>query len=538
MLRFYGIKTDHKGNPTRFQYSLDLSETLFSCLSLHESQKGDKEKILMAINHEIQKLYQGDSVTNNINQLFRLTAAKWFRCRDIIQFFYNSKSYYELKIELAKKLNSADKIPEKWQKLSYLILEKLKKEFHSEVIKQFSETDSELNMILKMISLFFIEQDTEVPPPNLELSFIKSQFPKVIWKKKEGFHSRNNPYWTPKNRYCHLTYLSSSLMAEYFASLNSTPRAKNSDITINQNIFDDNVYSLGKFFPGDKPTEIRLLIGEKDNKNEQLDLIVESTSETLYSLQRIILKEYSYDGIKHLLAILRQIAQLKKGADFCFDEEKHFRLVLKAKSKLNITDKQRTIYQSIFELLTNIKVVRIWNNKSVTKENKSSFIVKIAQQNKSKNKDILRHTCLFDPLFFESEDNPYRLGTHLCLIPDEVFKTSTNSHPFLLNLLSYLSGEWLNDFHINKGQVNKSARELFDSSMIVKDNKKPTININKLNSELDYMKQSHYINDYQIIKNKKGNPFNDQYQISASDNIVNLITASIKQPQLKQIKDF
>ncbi|MDH5561229.1 MAG: hypothetical protein OEY59_10300 [Deltaproteobacteria bacterium] len=536
MLRFYGIRFDRDGNPERYQFSMDLKETLYDGIGIHDRSMGDKVKALKTIDLEIQGLYQTSSGDLGKGSQLRKKASKWFRCKNMMEFILSPVEYYPLKLETARVLLMPLSIEQKWSKLFPMILQNLWEKDTKSALEQILSSESQISRLIKMVCLFFLEQDPEAPPANLELHLVKNQFPLTVWKKKDGLSPSQSPFWSPGNVLCDEQYLMNSLNHAYNKqsdALVDDPASKSqSTLFPGGNNFNPTNWSstMGKPL---NPDEIRLEFDTKENDQTQLVILRETAAETLMELQGIIFKKYKFEGLKQFLAILRQIAKNNNNVIIDFEEEKHFRLVKKPTRDLKPTEKEWAVFKDVFEMLCGLKVARLWKNAVKPYEIVSALIGKVGDGRTNSNR-FVTHKILLDPLLFSSAKNPVRLGTHLCFVPDEVFKASSRTHQYLLNLIAYITGIWLNEYPKSKGILIRTAREIFEGSVIQQQNKLPST-IGKLTSELAYMKKSCYIHSYEVLKDEKGDIWEDQYLIKAPDSTLNLIAGSWRDTNHKPI---
>ncbi len=528
MLKFYGIRFNHNGAPERFSISFALSESLHAGLQLVETHCGNSETTGKAIDGEIESLFQSSDSANN-NKRFRFLIAKWFRTRDIVRFILGDSVTKPLKITIARILDSRETIRDKWQQIERLILQYLSKLSTEERNEQLSNSESDINLILQMIGLFFMEQDDEVPPANLELQFIRYQFPKIIWKKKDGFNAASNPFWLPKNMFCRSSYLLARIISKIYSSTDNVEDSPAS-VRLVQNSVAQNgcdlplkkyeAFSYHELLPKDSPDEIRLELDELPGKNEQLSLVPESAAETLFSLQKMIQRKYSHEGVKHLLAILRQIAGSSEDGHCRFDVKKHLKLVAKPSKKGTYSEKQINLFKHIYEILVKIKVKRLWKCEDGDKETTNSFILELYSECSTPSECGSIKKLMLDPIFLPGHENPFHLGVHLRLIPPRLFRESALKHALLPGLASYLTGTWLNEYLHQQGKTIKSTREILEGCAfnITPANKYRIID--KLKSELVYMKEKCYISEYSCQQNEGGNPWDDLHGIAASEDIL------------------
>ena len=380
-----------------------------------------------------------------------------------------------------------------------------------------------------MITIFFMEQDDERPPANLELQFIRGQFPKVIWKKKDGVNASSNPFWTPKNQYCKTSFLTSKLISALHGKY---AKVLTPSVTVPATLplKDDSreisyskpqSLSFGNFMPNEIPDEITISYSAEQKACQQFELIPESIGETLLSLQKNIQKQLSHEGVKHFLGIFRQLS-LSKSKNICsFDTKKHFQLVSKVSKKGTCSKKQHTIFDQVFNILNSLQVKRHWHKTQQIITN--PFLLQIGEEQQHPQSIFTIKKLLLDPLFLPCPNNAYWLGSHLQLIPQYLFQESIHKHALLPGISSFLSGCWLNEFRGKKGTTEKTAREIIEGCAfnVVSSNRYRILD--KLMGELEYMKDRKYIDQCQHVKSSVGNPWEDVYQIQANGDTFQLI---------------
>ncbi|MBU2647691.1 hypothetical protein KKI24_23485 [bacterium] len=533
MLKFYGIRFNKQGAPERFTLTFALRESLNAGLHILDYYEGDLKQTLKAVDEEINKLFQGPGIKDRISGPFRLTVGKWFRTRDMIRFICQNEALTCHKLDVARWLNTPEPIAEKWLRIELILLEILSGMDQKEREEALGHPDSELNLILQMVVLFFLEQDDESPPANLELQFIRNQFPRIIWKKKEGFSAASNPFWLPENAYCRISYLASRITtrASQLAGLPvpavESPPAR---LTLRETVpaAPAEPFSYHMLLPGELPDELRLEFEGEANRSTQLSFLPETAAETLLSLQKMIQKRFWHDGVKHLMAIFRQLAE-RASVGLCeFDIEKHLQLITKVKRNGVYSDKQQTILNGVFTTLLQLRVKRCWKRDGSPREISNPFLLELCCESAPDKNGFPIKKLLLDPIFCPGRNNPFRLGGHLLLIPTALFQESVHNHALLAGLASYIAGVWLNDFHKDLGVMEKSTREIIEGGAfnVTPGNKYRFIR--KLKSELAYMEEKCYITRYSVIEDKAGNPWDDRYRFSAPETVVAAITENMK----------
>lgn len=519
MLRFYGIRFNQHGAPERFSISIALSESLHTALEICDQLNGDLEKAIKAIEARIERMFSGLESTAS-NKQYRYTIAKWFRAKDMIQFMLKHQETKELKLEIAKELNSREDIAEKWNRIESIILEFVTSLCSITRDEQLMNTESDLNLTLQMVSLFFLEQDEEVPPANLELQFIRYQFPKIIWKKRDGFNASSNPFWQPKNVYCRSSYLVARIISRLYENPSSETKKQLTTVQSEVAANSKSSVSYNSLLPQEEPDEISLILDDLEQENEQLSLIPESASETLFSLQKLIQKKFSHAGVKHFLGILRQLAESDESGFCSFKLRKHLELVSKPSKQGDFSEKQISLFYSVFDLLTKIQVKRTWKLADETKQITNPFILELYQKCSPGQDCMSKRKLVLDPIFLPGQNNPFRLGIHLRLIPERLFRESAYKHPLLTSMASYITGTWLNEYMTGKGTTSKTSREIIEGCAF---NLTPANRykiVDKVKSELAYMNEKCYISDYSCHKNQEGNPWDDLHNMVAPENVL------------------
>ncbi len=539
MLRFHGIRFNQAGAPERFSISFALNDSLYAGLQICAEFSNDLKDSIKAVDKEIANLFQGPDSSKN-NKKFRFLIAKWFRTKDIVNFLLGDAATKELKTSIAAILSSRDEIFGKWQEIEPLMLDYMVNLSIEARNHQLSDSESDINQILQMISLFFLEQDDEVPPANLELQFIRHQFPKIIWKKKDGFNAACNPFWLPKNLYCRPSYLLARLISKIYEQAENSGLGKTvTDVLVPESMVvedsaddsgsDQLSFSLNSLLPEGEPSEIKLEFeDDEEEENKQLQLIPESVAETLLSLQKRVQKRFSHDGVKHLLGIIRQLAGSTKDGYCLFSVRKHLELVAKPSKKGVFSDKQVSLFKEVFKLISKVRVKRLWKSDKKTRTTENPFILELYSETKEQNEAAQKIKVLLDPLFLPSKSNPFHLGVHLRLIPPRLFRESIYKHPLLPGLASYLTGTWLNEYNANQGVAKKSIRNVIEGCAfnVVPSNKFRIID--KVKSELAYMKEKCYISEYNSENNEQGNPWDDIFTITASENVLTSIAERMR----------
>ena len=468
--------------------------------------------------------------------------AKWFRTKDIINFVCRKNELYPCKLEVARVLNTPESIVEKWLRIESILLEKLSGLEQKAQEAELGNPESELNLILQMVGLFFLEQDDEPPPANLQLQFIRNQFPKIIWKKKDGFSAASNPFWLPQNPHCRISYLANRLTMRLSRLTGVVAQAKVPDelpldlkraqIVPPTGLAPVEPFSFYGSYPQELPDELRLEFEGDKNRDAQLSFLPETAAETLLSLQKIIQKLFRHDGVKHLMAIFRQLAE-RSAAGICeFDTEAHLRLITKEKRDGTYSDKQQTVLNGVLTTLFQLRVKRFWKQEDHPREISNPFILELCCDSAPGRSCFPIRKLLLDPIFCSSQDNPIRLGGHLTFVPKALFQENIQKHALLPALASFIAGVWLIDFHRDQGVMEKSTREIIEGGAF---NVTPAHKYRlpgKLKSELAYMEEKCYIERYSLLEDKNGNPWDDRHRFSAPAAVVASITEKMQQNQL------
>jgi len=534
MLRFHGIRFNHDGSPERYTLTFALKESLNACLYIHDYFEGDLKQTEKAIDEEINKLYQNNACTNGRSH--RFIVAKWFRARDIIQFLCSNEPTSDAKLKIARILNSAGRIEQKWNSIQPILLSYISTLDVQKRDEELSHPESDLNLTLQMVRLFFLEQDEEAPPANLELQFVRNQFPKIIWKKKDGITASSHPFWLPKNPYCRSSYLLTRIISIVYESMRpSEPESlqplseeRYLPVSTHHHSSQCDVVSFHTLYPVEVPDEVRLESEDSDADDEQLVLIPETPAETLLSLQRIIQKRFSYDGVKHLLAIFRQLAEAEPDRIFNFDSFKHMNLVARAARNGQFSYRQRTLFSEVYRMLGRLNIKRLWNRTDQKKEITNPLLLELASETTNPGSLDPDKKIILDPIFFPDANNPLRLGSHLTLMPNRLFKESVHKHSLLAGLSAFLTGSWLNEYSSKQGVAKKTSREIVDGCAfnVTPANKYKIFD--KLKSELEYMDEKCYISDITYTEAENGNPWDDVYQVSAPREIISGIVQKLK----------
>ena len=516
MLKFYGLFKNSKGNPERYSIKIDLLESLNAVMVIHDHFDGDQSKTAFAVKEEIEKLYSPSSSLGIDKTSLRQRAAKWFRCKDIIQFLFTDAEYYSLKLQVIRILVTPKPIPEKWKEIESVLAPII----YAKGMDYLEWRDSPVEMILEMVVLAFLDQNQEWPPANLELSFIKGNFPKVVWRKRNEFHQASDPFWKPKNPYCSIGFLFSCLFLES-AKQGKTNSNHLSLVPSDSfgNLTGDHYLQLHSQIEELPFQKIEIKLEGSSQPDEQMEIFPKSASETLLSLQKLVQKKYSHEGVKHLLWIIKGFSEADPKEIFQFDDEKYL-LSITGKSKKNgFSAKQRSVLEGVLDILERVSIKRTYNRSDEEGQSQisTSLVLKIGQMAKILGDDIYVRNYLLDPIFFPAKNNLFRLGQHLSMIPQEAFGTSSRLHALVPGLSGYFSGTWLNEYGSKKGVLEKKATEIIEGCAF---NVTPANRVRlyrKLGEELVYMKEQSFIGCYTVTESNDKNPMDALYQITASE---------------------
>lgn len=532
MLKFYGIRFNKQGAPERFTISFALRESLNAGLYIYDRCSRDVEKCLKAIDGEIDALFRSSDVSKRLSGLFRLTVSKWFRTRDIIRFICGDKSRRRTKLAVARSLNRPEEISVKWERIERILINRLARLNPADRDEELANPESDLHLLLQMIGLFFLEQDDEMPPANLELQFLRNQFPKVIWKKKDGFSAASSPFWVPENPYCRVSWLANRIVSRVAARTDLTAADPSlplpAEAQQRQPAAAAIPFSFTSLMPAELPDELRLEFEGDENRRSQLSFLPETAAETLLSLQKMIQKRFWHDGVKHLMAIFRQIAE-NASAGMCeFDVERHLQLISRSKRNGRWSEKQQTVLRGVLATLLQLRVKRRWKSSDPPREMVNPFILEICCESRPECEGLSLRRLLLDPIFCPGQNNPFRLGGHLTLIPVALFQESIHKHALLPGLASYITGVWLNDFSRDRGVLVKSTREMIEGAAFNVTAASKYRILHKIKSELAYMAEKCYISDYTVMEDAAGNPWNDKHRLSAPEPVMAAITDCIQ----------
>jgi hypothetical protein len=532
MLIFYGIRFNKQGVPERFSLSFALRESLNAALYIFDHCEGDLDRTLRAIEEEINRIFLGVNQQNPLQGKFRLTVAKWFRTRDIIRFIAGETvGLTGCGPAIGRILNTPESMAAKWQAIEAILLERLVDLAGSEREKQLTEPESDLNLILQMVGLFFLEQDDEIPPVNLEMQFIRQRFPRVIWKKKDGFSAGTGPFWLPANPYCRPTFLLTRLVAGLAARIGGAavvpglPAVAGSVIPTAVLPPDRETQALcDTLLPDEPPSELRIEAAQDGDDDLQLTYLPESVAETLLSLQKMVQSHYRHEGVRHLLAIFRQLGAAE-GETCAFDPDGHLALVTCRRKSGGFSEKQRAIFEDIMTILLKLRVKRFWKTEWGVKCIDRPLLLELGRESSGVDGASPIRRLWLDPIFRPDRRNPFRLGQHLAIMPEGLFRENIHQHILLPALGSFFCGCWVNEYPTQKGVTLKTTREIIEGTACRITPATRFRLLNKVKSELAYMAKKCYIQDYSLEADDHGNPWDDRHRITAGETIIAAIEA-------------
>lgn len=496
MLHFFGIGENPSGEPERFSYKINLTESLLALLELIQTSQAKRPLVMEGIKQALDAHLSHSSASREDRQSFRAKTAQILRVRDMAQFLFADPESLALKTALARKLVEPMEPLAKWEEIKEIFILFLQGFDPVVAAQQLGDGESEFALCLQWIALHFLEHDTEHPPAHLRLELVKGQFPKSVWRLKEHHASSSESFWIPENPLCRPNHLAHQLMLEFYKR------------EMRALVPSDQTKALN-LEPMEEADALSLEFGQETG---QLVTHEESPQESLLALQRMVQQKYSFDGVRHLMALFRQLGQAK-GELMEFKVKNHFALL----GMKDPSAKQEGIFQEVLELLESIRVKRRYNRASPITERRTPFLSVTAETRKGLSERPESLELRLDRLFLPSGQNPFRLGAHLSLLPEEIFAESPNRHPYLTPLASYLTGSWLINFPRDKGRISQSATELIEGCALrVTAQSKKSI-LGKLQSELAYMQEKRYIGTVQRHPSKEGNPWLDRFEIPAPE---------------------
>jgi hypothetical protein len=541
MLIFYGIRFNKQGVPERFSLSYALRESLNAALFIYDHCEGDLVCTLLSIEEEINRIFSGVHQQDPVPGKFRLTVAKWFRTRDIIRFLVGELTGLPgCGLDIGRILNTPETIEVKWQTIEKILLDCLVGLTESERERQLTEPESELNLILQMVGLFFLEQDDEIPPVNLEMQFIRQRFPRVIWKKKDGFSAGSGPFWLPANPYCRSGFLLTRLVVGMSVRLGGVallPGLAGLPIpsTVDAGAPVEPKYPALRdaLLPPEPPDELRIETEPGAEADLQLTYLPELVAETLLSLQKTVQGRHRHEGVRHLLGIFRQLGAAE-GETCAFDLDAHLSLVSRRLKSGAYSNKQQAIFEDIMAVLLKLRVKRFWKTEWGVKCIDRPLLLELGRELSGEAGALpIRHLWL-DPIFRPDRHNPFRLGQHLVLMPDGLFRENIHQHMLLPALGSYLCGCWVNEYPSQKGVTLKTTREIIEGTACRVTPATRFRLIDKVKTELAYLAKRCYVQDYRLEADENGNPWDDRHRVTAGETVIAAIEAQYRRIDLNR----
>ncbi|OGH05304.1 MAG: hypothetical protein A2426_05060 [Candidatus Lambdaproteobacteria bacterium RIFOXYC1_FULL_56_13] len=501
MLLFQGIRTNRQGAPERYSLRYDLLSSLQFLLGVYEAQGGQKEAVLAEVEARLNRLFEAQGGEGQNRQDQRRQVALWFRTKDIGHFLFAEPALKSLKITVLRLLALPRSVEEKWPMVREQLVAGLK-----ELDPQYGEAlllnpDSGFHRLLDTVALFFLDQDEEPPPQGLEMEFLRQDFPRLVWRRKDQINPQLNPFWQPQNQLCR------SLVLEQL---------------VLERLFEDRLLALesGLESAARRPQlastgPVSLRFGGKD---EAPELIPADPTQTLLSLQHQIQRQHSFEGAKHLLAVLRQLGRAtEERFEFCLTT--HFEWLGKLKKGQQVSDRQLGLLGSVLEALTKVKVVRSTAQGSV----ETPLLGLWGKRT---------HACgpgswelLLDPLVLE-----LGLGRELALVPTEVFLENPQTHGLVPGLSAFLTGCWVLEFAQKKGVFECQGGRLLDAFVLQKSPGQRAGFQAKIKEELKYMVNKAYIGGLEIEPGPS--PFEEIYRIWAPPSLGQALAGSVPQGAL------
>lgn len=526
MLQFHGIEYQN-GVPQRFSKRYNLLDSIREAVELVRKYDGESEKMILHLDKTIHDLFRGKASGQDAKYL-KYQAAHLNRVKDFLRFFYRENEYLKLKLSVANILVQPVEIETKWHQMEDCFKEALSRNSF-EVENLLSDPDSELYGVLQMVTLLFLDQTDEIPPANLLIKFVHQKFPAHKWISTDTLNYEAHAGWITKNRYCRFSYLSLKLHRLFQAGVTESIKDVSTTVLpVKSQLITEQ----------DPPTSLSIeYAGENEAQDkEQLSLIPESPQESLLSFQKMLQRKYQHEGVKHFLAILRQIATRQDAETCYFNIQKHLQLVAKPDKKGDFHPRQQELFYLILEEMKRLNLVRRWEHKNQPYETRHPFISEIGRKyfvesetERSKQYPVLK--IMLDKIFAASVENPLKLGDELRLIPEDAFRENVRKHNLVTVLNAYFSGTWLHEYGQNNGVATKTAEEILEGCAIhISPSSKYRI-IHKLKSELTYMEEQQYISKFSIRLSGVQNPWKDVYSVQAP--VEFLTRAQAVHPQVK-----
>ncbi len=482
MLEFHGLTKKNSVSLTRYKEIFALQESLYAALYIHSALHGDKAQCLASIKKEVDTIYASNTTKQGLAS-FRLLISKWLRVKDILEFLFQEPSLYSVKLAIFEILQKDMPIQAKWDAILPSLVTWLDVITDSNLCAMLADEESQLHKLLTFIALLFLDQDESLPPPNLRLRFKKNAFPLVVWMQNKEVSTYVGTFWKASSPLCYKSVLIASLQ-KHLDKTNS----------LDENPAHNNIYPAN--YTNRLP--VNLFLQETNQTDEQLLLFQTSPEEGLLSLQKAIYDKFSYEGVHHFLAFIRQVTSLAQSATISFSVKKHVQLLYGTQVNKVKEKKATQLLLQLLELMQNTKVVRLG------KENRkleTPFILNYGKETQNNN---LQYRLIIDPLFSTGK-NKYALGQHLRLIPSSLFQETVRSHPFISSLASYFTGTWL--YNIKPIQADKET--LLEGAALFQGNHTKKWLLQKLNTELAYMEKKQYIGKAKLEKH------NTSYYITA-----------------------
>ena len=462
MLHFQGIRHTPQGNPERYVIQIDLFASLYRLLDLTQTHLAqDLEK---ALEKQISK-----HISSQPKDQFRKTSAQIFRAKDMAQFLAKDPALYSLKLDCFYILARSLEIEAKWQLIEEKLtssLAALEPQYAQELLL---DANSGFYRLLDAVALFFLSQDDEIPPANLALDFIKGEFPLVAWRKLDQLSPKAAPFWQPRNKLCQ-----SAVLLQRFLD----------------RLFEERCRVLiptAEFLP--EPEFAGLLSLRLGHS--RLELIASNPAE--------IQREHSFEGIKHLLAVLKQLGEAQ-GERFWFSPKSHQELLGKTK----VSERQDLILESVLGQLEKLIVIR--QAEQVRIEN--PILLRRGRQEGPSGELI---ELLLDRLLWAP--NNCLLGRHLSLVPREVWMENAQIHGLVPPLMAYLTSWWLVEFGTQSGVFTCPGRQLLNAFTLQKNGSQQVKFLRKIREELFYMQDQGYLSRFEVTPNT--DPFEERFLMAA-----------------------
>lgn len=485
MLHFQGIRTNRLGVPERFSIQYDLRASLEALLVIVEHHQAEGQAVLESIQTSLDDHLRFSAPGGQAKFEHRRATAQWFRARDMARFLFEEPGLKRLKLTVFERLGEPRPLEDKWQLIKEDLAQGIVELEPGYAHRQLLDPHSGLHRLLEAVALFFLEQDEELPPMNLEMEFVKGDFPRRIWRRKDGLSPGSAPFWTPQNPLCDPLVLQQLVLERIFEERVSqaleAPRARSGELWAEPS----------------GPVSLRF-----DDHSDQLELIPQSPAETLLMLQREVQRQNSFEGSKHLLAVMRQLGEAQTSR-FRFDCKAHFELLGRLKTGHSISDRQQRLLEETLSTMERVKVRRETAQETLEHPLLSVWGKVEAQRGPGALE------LLLDPVLYGG----LGLGRQLALLPREIFLESTQTHGMVPGLMAYLTGWWLVQYPEKNGVFQCRADKLIEAFTLKKSSAQKAKFQAKIKSELKYMAQKAYISSFEIRPDP--NPFEEEYRITA-----------------------